>query len=114
MKRTIFRLLLAAVTAMLWIGSSGCNLDGEYILIVKNEGPASIIIFFIDVNTKLDAGESETYVVALPGKNTQDQVLLWYPIIHPDKRYYEYITMEDGKGRTLVLSYDPLNPPAEE
>ncbi len=114
MSKKIFHFLLIAAAAVLWISSTGCNMDGEAIVIVKNNGPASIVIYFIDVTTKLDEGESETYVVTLPGKNTQQQILAWYPIIHPNKKYYQSLTLEDGKGQTIVLSYDPVNPPDEE
>ncbi len=114
MKRIIIRTLLIALLLGVWLSNSGCSLDGESIVIVNNVGTASIVIYFIDITTKLDAGESETYVVTLPGKDSQQQILSWYPIIHPNKHYYETVTLEDGKGRTINLSYDPQNPPARD
>ncbi len=114
MKTKIARLLLLLLVLGSWVTDTGCSFDGKATLTVRNTGPATIIVFFIDVTSKLETGTIETYTVTLPGKKASDQALIWYPVIHPNRRFYETVTLEHNVTTSIDLFYDPQNPPPDQ
>lgn len=114
MKKKIVRMLLLLLVLGLWSTSGGCSLNGKAVLTVTNTGPATLILSFLGVTTKLESGTMETYDVTMPSKKDTDQILTWYPLIHPSRRFYEYVVLQHDKTTSIELYYDPQNPPPDE
>lgn len=111
MKRLMMLISILLVAAML-LTSSACIADGEVIVTVTNQGPATVFITFFDIQTTLTAGLTETYTVTLPGKHETQQILTWYPLIHPNRIFTQYVVLKDGENVHIDVAYDPDNPPA--
>jgi hypothetical protein len=95
----------------LLLTSSACLVDGEVTVTVNNRGPAALLLTFFTIQTRLETGLTEVYTVTLPGKHATQQVLTWYPLIHPNQVFTELVVLKHGENIVLDLAYDPTNPP---
>jgi len=113
MNKKIARFLLLFLIMGMWVTNTGCKYDGDATLTVTNTGPATVIIFFLQATTKLESGKTEIYTITLPGNQSAAQTLSWYPLIHPNRTFFEEFILEDDVTTHVDIYYDPQNPPPE-